>query len=110
MNSIVDFYLLQDTTYKDSTGQVHKGPPTQILCIGKLGSVYQSEYFKADQAGLRPEGTIEMSFFDYHKEKKLLLDGNTYTIYRTFRLGTDKIQLYFGERVGDKNAGTRPES
>ena len=109
MNNIVDFYLLQDASYKDSTGQVHKGPPTQVLCIGKLGSVYQNEFFKAEQAGLRPQGTIEMSFFDYHKETELLLEGNTYSIYRTFKIGTDKIQLFFGERVGNK-ASAKPES
>lgn len=102
MNNIVDFYLITETTRKDSTGQVITDK-SQTLHVGKRTSVYQSEFFKADQAGLRSQGVIEMSSFDYSGEKLLLVDGHEYTIYRTYAVGTDRIQLYYGERVGNTN-------
>lgn len=100
MNQIVDFSLLSETISKDEMGQTIRTPKEREL-IGTQKSVYQNEYYKAEQAGLRPQGIIEVSSFDYEGESKLKLGSDTFTIYRTFKVGTDRIELYYGERVGN---------
>lgn len=101
MYKVIDFYLLTETKTKDSTGQVIS-TKTQKLCIGKQKSVFQNEFFKAEQVGLRPQGTIEMSAFDYSNEALLLINSKEYSIYRVYELGTDRVELYYGERVGNE--------
>ena len=46
-------------------------------------------------------GVLEISWFDYARQEQLEIDGETYTIYRTYEIGTDRIDLYYGKRVGN---------
>lgn len=100
MYKIIDFELVVETKTKDKTAQ---SKSTQVFrsVLGQQKSVYQNEFFKAEQAGLRPQGVIEMSSFDYGGEALLRIGKDVYTIYRTYELGTDRIELYYGERVGN---------
>lgn len=101
MFHITAFYLMSETVTQDETGQNKKTPVKSGLLIGKLRSVYQNEFYQAEQAGLRPQGVVEMSSFDYKGEPLIEIDSKPYTIYRTYLKGTDRIELYFGERVGN---------
>ena len=100
MNKIVDFSLVSETLTKDATGQ-SKTTTSTTACIGEMKSVYQNEFYKAEQAGIRPQGILVVSAFDYGGEAKLKIGSKTFTIYRTFEVGTDRIELYYGERVGN---------
>lgn len=100
MNKIVDFSLVSETLTKDTTGQ-SKATPKITACIGEMKSVYQNEFYKAEQAGIRPQGILVVSAFDYDGQAKLKIGTKTFTIYRTFEVGTDRIELYYGERVGN---------
>ncbi len=101
MYHITAFYLMSETVTQDATGQNKKTLVKSGLLIGKLRSVYQNEFYQAEQAGLRPQGVVEMSSFDYKNEPLIEIDSKSYTIYRTYLKGTDRIELYFGERVGN---------
>lgn len=101
----VSFFLLGETRTKDQTGQTVT-TKTEIEAIGIQSSTYQNEFFQADQAGLRPQGSIKMNSADYHGEKLLgFKDANqnmtVYSIYRTFEPDNDWIELYYGSRVGN---------
>ena len=100
MKAIIEFDLVSMTGSKDSTGQT-KTTPTPKTYIGEVKSITQNEYYKADQAGIRPQGIIIMSRFDYDGETQLQIGSDTFTIYRTYQPGIDKIELYYGERVGN---------
>ena len=100
MNRIVSAKLVSETVTQDSVGQNIKTQTFNEI-IGKVYSVFQREFYQAEQYGLRPEGVIETCAFDYNGERILLLDEKEYSIYRTFLKGTDRIELYFGERVGN---------
>ena len=100
MNPIVKFKLVSKTTSKDSTAQTIS-TPTESDCIGKLRSIYESEFFQAAEAGIRPECVIETSAFNYHGERLVKVNEDLLTVYRTYKKGTDKIELYIGERVGN---------
>lgn len=97
----ISFSLLSQTKEKDSTGQMKaKGEPVVKRCIGTQKSVSQNEFFKASQAGFRPEGVIEMNAADYAGETVIQMGSNKFTIYRTYFPESDFIELYYGERVG----------
>lgn len=101
----VYFYLLGEQSTKDSTGQTVV-TKTEVGVIGIDNSVYQNEFFQADQAGLRPQGSIKMNSADYHGERYLGFkddQGNRtdYSIYRTYEPDNDWIELYYGSRVGN---------
>lgn len=100
MNHIIDFYLIQETKQKDSTGQTTT-QKTFVLRTGTQRSVYQNEFYKAEQAGLRPQGMITMSSFDYSGEAFIKIGTQEFSIYRVYYSGTDKVELYYGERVGN---------
>ena len=100
MNHIVKVSLIKEVTSKDVTGQTVT-TKSYIDIIGKQSSIYEREFYKAEQIGLRPEGVIETSAFDYNGEKLILIDSKEYSIYRTFLKGTDRIELFYGERVGN---------
>lgn len=100
----VSFKLISRAYVKDATGQmVPTGEPTEANVIGLQKSVYQNEFYKADQAGIRAEGVIEMNKADYGGQPKLILNGQPYSIYRTYEPmdRPDTIELYYGERVGN---------
>lgn len=99
MNRLVTFDLVTEVTTKDKTGQT-KTIKTFVPVIGKQNSVYQNEFFKSEQAGVRSQGVIEVSYFDYNGQKLLRLNDKIYSIYRTYEQGTDRVELYYGERVG----------
>lgn len=99
MNNVILFDLVQEVNQKDSMGQT-KTIKTYQCALGKQKSVYQSEFFKAEQSGLRPQGIIVMNRFDYNDEKIIRINNQEFPIYRTFEVGTDKIELYYSERVG----------
>lgn len=100
MNKVILFDLIKEVAQKDSTGQTKK-VKTYQSALGTQKSVYQNEFFKADQSGIRPQGVIIMNVFDYSNEQMLRIDNSEYLIYRTFEVGTDRIELYYGERVGN---------
>lgn len=100
MNHIISFSLPKTTSTKDATGQTTVTKVWKSR-IGQQKSVYQNEFYKADQAGIRAQGIIEMSSFDYGGEASLIIGSQEFTIYRTREIGTDRIELYYGERVGN---------
>ena len=104
MKHIIAFSLVCETTSKDDTGQTVKtDSPTYPQFVGELKGVYQNEFYKAEQSGIRPQGVIVMSSFDYHGQDRLMIGSDTFVIYRTYDVGTDKIELYFGDRIGENN-------
>ena len=98
----VSFKLIDNTYTKDSTGQmVPSANPTETDVIGFQKSASQNEFFQAEQAGIRAEGVIEMNSVEYSGQTLLSLNGKPYTIYRTYEPGPDKIELHYGERIGN---------
>lgn len=100
MNQIIDFYWIGEVNSKDSTGQVVT-TKTYDLCVGMLKSVYEKEFFQAAQAGIRPSFVIETFSMNYGGQKYIKFDDKEYSIYRTYKKGTDRIELYCQGRVGN---------
>lgn len=99
MYHVIDFYLVNEVKTQDSTGQTTSAKTLKAR-LGRQKSVYQTEFYKAEQAGIRPQGVIVMNSFDYAGESLLQIGTIEYTIYRVYHDGTDKVELYYGDRVG----------
>lgn len=65
-----------------------------------IESVGQNEFFAAAQAGLKAEFKITMWQSDYSGEQIVMLDGRSYSVYRTFYRRDGKIELYLGQKIG----------
>lgn len=100
MNNVLNFSLISETKTKDVVGQTVARQDFREV-IGIQDSIYQSEFFQAEQAGIRAQFRLIIAAIDYNNEDKVLVDGKEYSIYRTFLRGRDRIELYVGERVGN---------
>ena len=100
MDHDISFKLITETSEKDSTGQMIV-TKKETECLGFQHSVYQNEFFSADQSGIRSEGVIKMNQIEYNGEKLLSINGQEFSIYRTYEPDADWIELYYGRRVGN---------
>lgn len=78
---------------------------TRKTVFAKKKSVRQSEYFQAAAVGFKPDMLLEVYTFEYSGEETCEIDGNRYTIYRTYPISkTDRTELYLTAIVGDTDA------
>ena len=74
--------------------------PTRRDVFCQVDSVSRAEFFAAGQNGLRPEYQITVFFGDYQGETRLIFEGVTYSVYRTYHARTDELELYVQREVG----------
>lgn len=99
MRELLEVGLYTETLSKDSVGQTIKSSSVvKIMAVRE--SISQTEFFKAEEAGLRPEFKLIVYSGDYAGQTRLNIDNDDFTVYRTYKPCRDKIELYVGERVG----------
>lgn len=69
-----------------------------VFC--NVRSVSQSEFYAAGSAGFKPQFQVTMFEPEYNGENECELDGQRYSIYRTYRRRDDALELYLERRVG----------
>ena len=74
---------------------------TSKTVFADVQSISQNEFFKAGQTGLKPQYKILIWCFEYDGENAVELNGERYTIYRTFLRADEKIELYLTQKVGE---------
>ena len=93
------------STRDEHGNAVHPETVTTVYAVKK--SVKQSEFFQAHAAGFKPDLMIEVYAFEYNGEELCEIDGNRYTVYRTYQIpNTDRIELYLTAIVGDTDVYT----
>lgn len=92
--------LLSYQRTQDATGVWRNGEETQRDIFCQVDSVSRAEFFAAGQNGLRPEYRITVFFGDYQGETRLIFEGVTYSVYRTYHARTDVLELYVQREVG----------
>lgn len=100
MRELVEVTLYTEVITKDRVGQSIR-TRSDVKIQGIRSSISQSEFFSADQSGIRPDFKLDIYSGDYSGQTSLSVDGNDYTVYRTYSPRRDRIELYVGERVGD---------
>lgn len=74
---------------------------TSKTVFADVQSISQNEFFKAGQTGFKPQHKILIWCFEYDGENAVELNGERYTIYRTFLRTDEKIELYLTQKVGE---------
>lgn len=97
--------LLHTETAQNSRG-VWEESTTQREVFCNVSSITQREFFEGGRNGLNPEFEVTMFHGDYHGERKCILNGRPYAIYRTFKPETsDYIELYLQREGGTNGHG-----
>ena len=79
------------TTYNDDTDKYVDSSPREVFAEKK--SIRQSEFYQAQDTGLRPELTFVVWADEYNDEQKLSFEGNEYNIIRTFEKDEKETEL-----------------
>lgn len=68
-----------------------------------ISSISQTEFYKAQSAGLKPEITIRLRSFEYKSEEILEVNNSTYSVLRTFDKGDGVIELVCSKYIGESD-------
>ena len=98
MRDVIAYLISKAITKNEYKQEVETDTRTEIMALYE--SVSQSEFYKAGEAGLRPEFRLTTAIIDYNGEKEVELDGKRYGIYRTFEVDKDYIELYCERKGG----------
>lgn len=92
-------YLIGYTTaLNDYKQEIHTETRKEIL--GKIEDVKRAEFYRAGEAGLRPEFVLTTALIDYGGELEVEYDGKRYGVYRTHEVSEDYIELYCERKGG----------
>ncbi|MFE1630747.1 phage head closure protein [Brevibacillus reuszeri] len=64
---------------------------TTVLCC--LDSVGRTEFYNAAANGLRPELLLVIHAFEYNGERKVMFQGVTYNVIRTYEADFEELEL-----------------
>ena len=98
MRDVIAYLIGKAITKNEYKQEVETDTRTEIMALYE--SVSQSEFYKAGEAGLKPEFRLTTAIIDYNGEKEVELDGKRYGIYRTFEVDKDYIELYCERKGG----------
>ena len=101
MERLADISLINTTHQTDAIGQQLEEEEVARTLLATLHGISRQEWSMAAQTGLNPEG---MAFLrdsaDYEGEVLLELNGDRYSIYRTYPTDDGGIELYYRKNVG----------
>ena len=93
--------VLVDQMYHLDQYGVPKPTLRKRTVYANVTSVTASEWFEGGRNGLNPEFRVRMFAPDYQGEQVLELNGQLYSIYRTYQARTDIIELYVQKKKGN---------
>lgn len=92
---------LISVTWKPDIYGIQQPTETTKKIYANVKSVTRDEFFNGGRNGLNPELVLTVFFGDYSGEKIAEVNGIRYTIYRTYQLRNDTIELYTERRAGN---------
>lgn len=84
--------LIKVTNTKNSVGDTIPVKAERQVFVDRK-DIRASEFYQAQQTGLRPQIMFEMRTIDYESEKLIKFEGVEFRIIRTYRKGKDFIEL-----------------
>lgn len=85
---------------RDENGVWQKAKTTRREVFAEVESVSRDEFFSGGQNGLKPQLRFRVFHAEYCGETECEYNGETYSIYRTYREAGDYIELYVEKKVG----------
>lgn len=98
-----DLTLLGAATYHDDEYGNQIAVPAEQVVQAAEQQISRQEFYQAAQAGIRPARMFVVHPFEYHGEDRVRVDGNTYSVIRTFQRSDDELELYVEQKVADRD-------
>ncbi|MGT2829602.1 phage head closure protein [Streptococcus hillyeri] len=70
---------------------------TKLLC--RKRSITRSEFYQANQAGIRPSLVVDIHSFEYENQELAEFDGKRYRILKTYPVDIETIELTLTEKL-----------
>ena len=70
---------------------------TKLLC--RKRSITRSEFYQANQAGIRPSLVVDIHSFEYENQELAEFDGKKYRIIRTYPVDLEVLELTLTEKL-----------
>lgn len=91
--------LISNTYIKDSIKQqVPQETAREVFC--NVTGISGTEKLEAGREGLNPQFRATVFAFDYNGEEIVELDGERYSVYRTYPGKNEDMELYLEKKVG----------
>lgn len=104
MDNLRKVALIKRTPFVSSLGEVDSAAPiSRREVYGVVTSSTQQEWFTAHRDGINALYKLVIYSFEYEDELLVELDGEIYSVYRTFKQSIDKIELYLEKKAGTEN-------
>lgn len=103
MDRSTPIYLVT-TVYSQNEYGVMIPNETEKLVYADITSVTGAEWFEGGRNGINPEFRMRMFAPDYSGEEVLKYNDIYYTVYRTYKVRNDIIELYVEKRKGNEHA------
>jgi len=70
---------------------------TKLLC--RKRSITRSEFYQANQAGIRPSLVVDIHSFEYENQEIAEFDGKNYRIIKTYPVDLEVLELTLTEKL-----------
>ena len=92
--------LIPQRFNKDADGIAHAEnyQPKTVFC--KVRSATAAEVFDGGRNGLNPAYTFKVNRWEYENETIVEYEGERLSVYRTFRVSADEIELHVERKAG----------
>ena len=70
---------------------------TVLLCRKK--SITRSEFYQANQAGIRPSLVVDIHSFEYDNQELAEFEGKRYRIIKTYPIDLETLELTMTEKL-----------
>jgi SPP1 family predicted phage head-tail adaptor len=88
--------ISKKVTGKDKLLQpISKDVEVTLLCRKK--KVTRSEFYQANQAGLKPSLVVEIRNFEYENQEFAMFEGKQYRILKTYPIDSEILELTLSE-------------
>lgn len=90
--------IAKKITGKDKLKQnITEEVKTVLLCRKK--SITRSEFYKANQAGIRPSLVVDIHIFEYDNQELAEFEGERYSILKTYPVDLETLELTLTEKL-----------
>lgn len=90
--------ISKKVTGKDKFKQpIYKDVEVTILCRKK--KVTRSEFYQANQTGLRPSLVVEVHNFEYDNQENAVFEGKKYRVLKTYPIDSEILELTLSEKL-----------
>ena len=70
---------------------------TKLLC--RKRSITRSEFYQANQAGIRPSLVVDIHSFEYDNQELAEFEGKRYRILKTYPVDLETLELTMTEKL-----------